>query len=187
MFSTRPFRPAQRHLGRLRLLGWPFSHPCIVHGEEARGCVCPRGSELEQLNKKCILEMQKEKKGQRRDRPWEWIAHETQYAILMYNFGMTYSYKWLKSAIPFITAKLVIQRTAVHTRFADISDGSAFNHIPHCEALDGLVFGHASRAVGATDETDVATAFLVAATIASFFSLHNSNKLKSVSGKRQFV
>lgn len=61
--------------------------------------------------------------------------------------------------------------TWVDTGFTDISDGRALNHVPHCEALDGLIFCDATRAVRATNKSDVATTLLVAAAISSFLGL----------------
>jgi len=55
--------------------------------------------------------------------------------------------------------------------FADIPDGRALDHVPHSEALDGLVFGDTARAIRATNKGDVATALLVAAAISSFLGL----------------
>jgi len=43
----------------------------------------------------------------------------------------------------------------------DITDGSGFDHVTDGESLDCLVFGGASRAVGATDGLDVTTSLLV--------------------------
>lgn len=47
------------------------------------------------------------------------------------------------------------------------TDGSGLNHVADGEALDGLVLGSASRAVGAADGLDVAAALLVAAVVLS--------------------
>ena len=44
---------------------------------------------------------------------------------------------------------------------------SRLNHVADGEALDGLILGSASRAVGAADGLDVAAALLVAAVILS--------------------
>ena len=87
----------------------------------------------------------------------------------MYSLGMTYSAqkistnRWEGSA----------QHTRVDTGLADITDSRALNHVPHSETLDGLVLADASRAVGAADEVDVATALLVASVISSLLGLHN--------------
>ena len=59
----------------------------------------------------------------------------------------------------------------VHASIADIPNSSTLYHVPHCETFDGLVFGNTARAVRATHEVDLATAFPVAAAISSFFSL----------------
>jgi hypothetical protein len=45
----------------------------------------------------------------------------------------------------------------------DVTNGSRLDHVADGEALDGLVLGGASRAVGASDGLDVAAALLVAA------------------------
>jgi len=51
--------------------------------------------------------------------------------------------------------------------FRYITNGSRFDHVADGEALDGLVLGRASRAVGAADGLDVAAALLVAAVVLS--------------------
>lgn len=61
--------------------------------------------------------------------------------------------------------------TDVHTGLADITDSGALHHVPHGESLDGLIFGHTTRAVRATDWIDMATALLVATVISSLFRL----------------
>lgn len=63
------------------------------------------------------------------------------------------------------------RRTRVHARLADIPDSSTLNHVAHCEALDRLVLAHASRAVRAADEVNVAAALLVAAVVSSLLRL----------------
>ena len=45
------------------------------------------------------------------------------------------------------------------------TDGGGLNHVADGESLDGLVLGGASRAVGAADGLDVATALLVTAAV----------------------
>lgn len=45
------------------------------------------------------------------------------------------------------------------------TDGSRLDHVTDGESLDRLVFGCASRAVGATDRLDVATALLVTSAV----------------------
>ena len=55
--------------------------------------------------------------------------------------------------------------TLIYTLLANISQGSGLNNVPDNELLDGLVLGHASRAVGASEEFDVATAVLVTSSI----------------------
>ena len=61
--------------------------------------------------------------------------------------------------------------TWVDTGLADITDGCALNHVPHGETLDGLVLCDATRAVGATNKSYVATALLVAAIASSLLGL----------------
>ena len=46
-----------------------------------------------------------------------------------------------------------------------LTSGGGLNHVADGEALDGLVLGGASRAVGAADGLDVAAALLVAAVV----------------------
>lgn len=46
---------------------------------------------------------------------------------------------------------------------AQVTDGSSLNNVAHSESLDGLVLGHGARAVGASHESNVASAGLVAA------------------------
>ena len=58
-----------------------------------------------------------------------------------------------------------IERTLVHAGLADITNRRRLDHVTDSEALDGLVLGHASRAVRAADEVNVAAALLVAAAI----------------------
>lgn len=45
------------------------------------------------------------------------------------------------------------------------TDSSRFDHVPYREPLDCLVFGRASRAVGASDRLDAATTFLVTSAV----------------------
>lgn len=52
----------------------------------------------------------------------------------------------------------------------DISNGSSFNHVSHGESLDGLVLGHASRAVGASHRLRVTSSVLVSAVVSSLES-----------------
>lgn len=59
----------------------------------------------------------------------------------------------------------------VDTGLADISNSGALDHVPHCEPLDRLVLGDAARAVGASDEPDVATSLFVASAGSSFLGL----------------
>ena len=63
------------------------------------------------------------------------------------------------------------ERTGIHARLADITHGRALDHVPHRKALDRLVFCHASRAVGAAHESNVAAPFLVAPAVSSFLGL----------------
>ena len=49
----------------------------------------------------------------------------------------------------------------VDAGFLNISNGSLLHDVPHYEPLDGLVFGAAFAAVGASDWLDVATVVLV--------------------------
>ncbi len=66
------------------------------------------------------------------------MAHETQYAILMYNLGITYSAIHQRSAA-YSTGEKEGRRTRVDASLADISDSSTLDHVPHGEPLDGLV------------------------------------------------
>ena len=50
-------------------------------------------------------------------------------------------------------------------RRVDRTDGGRLDHIADGESLDGLVLGSASRAVGASDRLDVATALLVTSAV----------------------
>jgi hypothetical protein len=59
----------------------------------------------------------------------------------------------------------------VDTGVTDIPNRGALDHVPDCEAFDCLVLGYCTTAVGAAEEVDVPTAFLVAATISSFLGL----------------
>lgn len=67
--------------------------------------------------------------------------------------------------------KHIRARTRVDRRLGDVADGSALNHVPYGEALDGLVLRNAARAVRAANESDVATSLLVTAAISSLFRL----------------
>lgn len=51
------------------------------------------------------------------------------------------------------------------------TDSSGLNHVTDGEALDGLVLGNATSAVGATDRVDVAAAVLVATAVRRFESV----------------
>ena len=51
-----------------------------------------------------------------------------------------------------------------HKVQADPTNSRRLDHVSDGESLDGLVFGRASRAVGASDRLDVAAALLVAST-----------------------
>lgn len=68
--------------------------------------------------------------------------------------------------------------TLVDGGSADIGNSSRFNHVPHGESLDCLILGNATRAVGASDERDVATALLVPPAITSFRGLKHNTKQK---------
>lgn len=68
------------------------------------------------------------------------------------------------------------RRTGVNASLADISNSSTLHHVPHSEPLDRLVLGDAARAVGATDEGNMATTLLVATTGASLLSLDSDEK-----------
>lgn len=61
--------------------------------------------------------------------------------------------------------------TRVDAGIANISDGSTFDHVSHRETLDRLILPDAARAIRATHEFDMTTAFLVATTISSFLCL----------------
>ena len=122
------------------------------------------------------------------------MAQETQYAILMYNFGITYSATRGVRSITREDKGL----TRIHARLADISHGRALNHVAHCKALDRLVFGDAPRAVGAAHEADVATSLFVAPAVSSFLGLFarvstvkrgsiHANVLPSILSNRLFL
>ena len=64
-----------------------------------------------------------------------------------------------------------VRRTRVHGSIADITDGSALDHVADGEALDRLVLRDAARAVRAAHERYVATATLVTAAISSLLGL----------------
>ena len=84
----------------LRPPGSPSCHPCSVHAEGAHGCDDPHGSVHGQLKHRVSSwNMYQLSKKYERDAPCEWMAHDTQYAILMYNFGITYSNN-IKTSIP---------------------------------------------------------------------------------------
>ena len=107
------------------------------------------------------------------------MAHETQYAILMYNLGITYSAIHQRSAAHSTGGKEGI-RTRVDASLADISDSSTLDHVPHGESLDGLILAHAARAVRAAHVGDVATSLLVAAAISSFLGLAEEGRSAAV-------
>lgn len=46
-----------------------------------------------------------------------------------------------------------------------VTDGGGLDDVADSESLDGLVLGDSAGAVGAADESDVATAVLVAASV----------------------
>ena len=64
-----------------------------------------------------------------------------------------------------------VRRTRVHGSIADITDGSALDHVADGEALDRLVLRDAARAVRAAHKSYVATATLVTAAISSLLGL----------------
>ena len=64
-----------------------------------------------------------------------------------------------------------LARTRVHARLADVAERGALDHVADGEALDRLVLAHASRAVRAAHELDVAAALLVAAVVSSLLGL----------------
>ena len=101
------------------------------------------------------------------------MAHDTQYAILTYNFGMTYSVgrQTRTGRINALKQATGTKRTRVHARLANIPHGCALDHVPHREALDRLVFADAPRAVGAAHKHNVSTPLLVAAAVSSFLGL----------------
>lgn len=72
--------------------------------------------------------------------------------------------------------------TDVHTGLANITDGGALHHVPHGESFDGLIFGHTTRAVRATDWVDMTTSLLVTTIISSLFRLWDK---RSVTGDGQ--
>ena len=105
------------------------------------------------------------------------MAHDTQYAILIYSLGIEYSLHPVN-----ITQqkrkKDDVTRTMINGSLADISNSSALHHVPHSETLDSFILWDSTRAVGTAKENDMATALLVATTISSFLGL--GTKLKSV-------
>lgn len=93
------------------------------------------------------------------------MAHDTQYCSFKYILGTEYSAKTEASEISPVSLQSVLcfhscdscARLFLHQR----TNGSGFDHVSYRESLDRLVLGCASRAVGASDRLDVATAFLV--------------------------
>lgn len=83
-------------------------------------------------------------------------------------------------SISFHTAESSL-RTGVHARIADIPDSSTLDHVTDGEALDRLVLAHATRAVRAAHELDVATALLVAAVVSSLLGLQTQIVVSSSS------
>ena len=63
------------------------------------------------------------------------------------------------------------QPTRVDASLADISHCSTLDHVSHREALDRLVLGDSSRAVGAPHELDMPSSLLVSAAISSLLGL----------------
>ena len=61
--------------------------------------------------------------------------------------------------------------TCVNDRLAHVSHSGSLDNVPNGESLDGLVLTNASRAVGAADKVNVATALLVTAVTSSLLSL----------------
>lgn len=61
----------------------------------------------------------------------------------------------------------------INGSLADVPYSSALHHVPHSETLDGFVLWDCTRAVGTAEESYVATALFVAATISSFLGLRN--------------
>jgi hypothetical protein len=61
--------------------------------------------------------------------------------------------------------------TCVDAGLADVPNRRALNHVPHCEAFDGLVFSNGTRTVGTAHEADMATTLLVTTSISSFLGL----------------
>ena len=109
------------------------------------------------------------------------MAQETQYAILIYNFGITYSVRCLLKNLK-SHKKFDSRHTRINTSFADIPNSSTFNHIPHCKTLDSLIFRNATRAVGAAHEGNMSTTLLVTTAISSFLCLMNIGvRIESVS------
>lgn len=53
----------------------------------------------------------------------------------------------------------------VDTGVGQVTDSSSLDDVPDSESLDGLVLGDCSRAVGASDESNVASAVLVATAV----------------------
>jgi hypothetical protein len=77
------------------------------------------------------------------------------------------------------------RRTRVDGGLRDVTNSSRLDHVSDSEALDGLVLADASRAVGAADEVNVATAVLVTATGASLLGLGDAmNSREEVQGRR---
>jgi hypothetical protein len=105
------------------------------------------------------------------------MAHDTQYAILMYSLGIEYSLHPVK-----ITEKKKKrdEHTRINRSLANIPNSSALHHVPHSETLDGFILWDCTRAVGTADESDMATTLLVTATVSSFLGLRTTVQLVSL-------
>ena len=91
------------------------------------------------------------------------MAQETQYWSFRYILGTVYSLKTDASLISPVSPfhQHLRPELLFHTAQGWRTDGSGLDHVANGESLDGLVFGAASGAVGATNGLDVPTALLV--------------------------
>jgi len=88
------------------------------------------------------------------------MAQETQYCNLRYILGTVYSGNTEASEISPADGQYGLFGSVLGL-FGRFTNCSALDHVADCESLYRLVLGGASRAVGASDRLDVATALLV--------------------------
>jgi hypothetical protein len=67
--------------------------------------------------------------------------------------------------------------TLINAGVANVPHRGTLNHVPHRKSLDRLVLRDDTRAVGTTQEIDVATAFLVSSAISSFLGLRYASSV----------